>query len=454
MGLIRLAIDTAMDDTVSLEQARQFVYCKSRDKLNYKSVKSFHLALWKVSKMQGIEPDILEGLRKVLKSRKISLRFLAKIVEQALLPGGTQRFILPESREQVQEPVSSVSEGSLEVAGAGEDNSSESFVALERADDATFASPFDSIRHFDGTHLDPELQEYWLARELQSFLEYGTWQNFEELIDRAAQSFETYKVHHGLELSRRDHFSEFTKMISTGKGAIREITDYRLSRHACHLIAQCGDPKKPRIAAAQAYFSIQTRRAELMDAGLTRIERTQEINRLITGLEEKVSKNSEVVEEGIEQLADQIDSLTNTFLSAMQGLSQRLSEMKDGANAGRVKGFTKSVKQKAAKYLYEFTKLNFPNTPGCDLIDRTTIVRADGTWTDACDFDHWDTATICNKVVNCVPMSRETHRRKTYKRADELTDEEKSVIKEFVSFVKRREEQELCVSHQIKLFDV
>jgi hypothetical protein len=51
-------------------------------------------------------------------------------------------------------------------------------------------------------------------------------------------------------------------------------------------------------------------------------------------------------------------------------------------------------------------------------------------------------------------MSRETHRRKTYKRADELTDEEKLVIKEFVSFVKRREEQELCVSHQIKLFDV
>jgi hypothetical protein len=383
-----------------------------------------------------------------LKSRKISLRFLAKIVEQALLPGGTQRFILPESREQAQESVNSASESGLEVAGAGEDNSSESFVALERADDAVLASPFDSIRHFDEIQSDPELQEYWLARELQTLLGYETWEKFEQAIHRAAESLDTYG------LSHEDHFRGAAKMVSLGSDAMREITDYRLSRHACHLIAQNGDPRKPEIAAAQAYFSIQTRRAELMDAGLTRIERTQEINRLITGLEEKVSKNSEVVEEGIEQLADQIDSLTNTFLSAMQGLSQRLSEMKDGANTGRVKGFTKSVKQKAAKYLYEFTKLNFPNTPGCDLIDRTTIVRADGTWTDACDFDHWDTATICNKVVNCVPMSRETHRRKTYKRADELTDEEKSVIKEFVSFVKRREEQELCVSHQIKLFDV
>jgi hypothetical protein len=448
MGLIRLTIDTAMDDIVSLEQARQFVYCKSRDKLNYKSVKSFHLALWKVSKMQGIEPDILEGLRRVLKSRKISLRFLAKIVEQALLPGGTQRFIFPESREQAQEPVNSASESSLEVAGAGEDNSSESFVALERADDTVLASPFDSIRHSDEIQSEPELQEYWLARELQTLLGYERWENFEKAVHRAAESLNTYN------LSHRDHFLELRKMVSMGSGAMREITDYRLSRHACHLIAQNGDPTKPEIAAAQAYFSIQTRRAELMDAGLTRIERTQEINKLITGLEEKVSKNSEVVEEGIEQLTDQIDSLTNTFLSAMQGLSQRLSEMKDGANAGRVKGFTRSVKQKAAKYLYEFTKLNFPNTPGCDLIDRTTIVRADGTWTDACDFDHWDTATICNKVINCVPMSRETHRRKTYKRADELTDEEKLVIKEFVSFVKRREEQELCVSHQIKLFDV
>jgi hypothetical protein len=109
-------------------------------------------------------------------------------------------------------------------------------VALERADDTVLASPFDSIRHFDEIQSDPELQEYWLARELQTLLEYEKWENFEKAVHRAAESLDTYG------LSHRDHFPELRKMISTGKGAMREITDYRLSRHARHQARHLAGP--------------------------------------------------------------------------------------------------------------------------------------------------------------------------------------------------------------------
>jgi DNA-damage-inducible protein D len=87
-------------------------------------------------------------------------------------------------------------------------------------------SPFDSICHSDETQSDPELQEYWLARELQSLLGYETWENFEKAICRAAESLDTYG------LSRGYHFRGFTKMVPTGKDAMREVTDCRNCIHS------------------------------------------------------------------------------------------------------------------------------------------------------------------------------------------------------------------------------
>jgi DNA-damage-inducible protein D len=101
--------------------------------------------------------------------------------------------------------------------------------------------------------------EFWSARDLQTLLGYSQWRRFEDSIKRAMESCEQSG-------NPRDyHFAGAGKMIEVGKGAIREVEDYHLSRFACYLIAQNGDPRKPEIASAQKYFAIQTRRQELSD---------------------------------------------------------------------------------------------------------------------------------------------------------------------------------------------
>jgi DNA-damage-inducible protein D len=101
--------------------------------------------------------------------------------------------------------------------------------------------------------------EYWSARDLQPVLGYSQWRRFEDAIQRAQTSCEQ---------SGNDpayHFAGAGKMIALGKGGQREVEDYQLSRFACYLIAQNGDPRKPEIAQAQKYFAIQTRRQELSE---------------------------------------------------------------------------------------------------------------------------------------------------------------------------------------------
>ena len=101
--------------------------------------------------------------------------------------------------------------------------------------------------------------EYWSARELQVVLEYRTWDKFKVVIRNAV-----YACHNsGIDYS--DHFSRVGKMVTLGSGAQREIADVKLSRYACYLIVQNGDPAKPVIASGQTYFAIQTRRQELAD---------------------------------------------------------------------------------------------------------------------------------------------------------------------------------------------
>ena len=101
--------------------------------------------------------------------------------------------------------------------------------------------------------------EYWSARDLAPLLDYAAWRNFTKVIQKAMEACEAsqHKV--------SDHFVEADKMIVLGKGASRELTDIQLSRYACYLVVQNGDPSKPAIAAGQTYFALQTRRQELAD---------------------------------------------------------------------------------------------------------------------------------------------------------------------------------------------
>ena len=126
--------------------------------------------------------------------------------------------------------------------------------------------------------------EYWLARELQVQLGYTKWENFEAVIFRAIESVKTA----GVEVV--DHFLEVRKMVQLGSGSKRAVKDYMLTRYACYLIAQNGDPKKEEIAFAQSYFAIQTRKQELIEERIAYIERTEARNRLKES-EKRLSQN-------------------------------------------------------------------------------------------------------------------------------------------------------------------
>ena len=124
--------------------------------------------------------------------------------------------------------------------------------------------------------------EFWLARDLQHLLGYTEWRNFTVAISKAKTACEM--SNHAIS----DHFVDVNKMVDLGSGSQREVDDIMLTRYACYLIAQNGDPRKQEIAFAQTYFAIQTRKAELIEQRLFEAERVS-ARRKLTATEKELS---------------------------------------------------------------------------------------------------------------------------------------------------------------------
>jgi DNA-damage-inducible protein D len=147
-------------------------------------------------------------------------------------------------------------------------------------------------KDFESYAIEIDGVECWLARDLQTPLGYDRWENFYNVVQKAKIACENAGN------TVDDHFRDVTKMVDIGSQTTREIDDIILTRYACYLIAQNGDPRKDEIAFAQTYFALQTRKQELLEERLRLAERLRAREKLVTS-ETELSKL--IYERGVDE---------------------------------------------------------------------------------------------------------------------------------------------------------
>ena len=190
--------------------------------------------------------------------------------------------------------------------------------------------------------------EVWYARELQQVLGYARWENFVVAIGRAMESCKT------LGISIDDHFREVTKMVQLGSGSQRYIQDFMLTRYACYLIAQNGDPKKEEVAFAQSYFAVQTRKVELIEERLNEVARLNTRERLRAS-EKQLSRN--IYQRGVDDRGfGRIRSKGDYALFG--GLSTEQMKQRLGIKSGALADFLPTLTIAAKNLATEMTNYN------------------------------------------------------------------------------------------------
>lgn len=226
-----------------------------------------------------------------------------------------------------------------------------------------YKTSFDAIASYIEGNSGKEKVEIWFARDLQPLLGYARWENFQVAINRAVESCKTQGV------NVDDHFREVTKMVTLGSGATREVQDYMLTRYACYLIAQNGDPRKEQIAFAQSYFAVLTRKAELIEERLNHISRIETRERLRAS-EKQLSQN--IYERGVDEKGfGRIRSKGDTALfggHTTEDMKQRLGIKGTRPLADFLPTLTIAAKNLA-------TEMTNYNVEKADLYGETSITR-------------------------------------------------------------------------------
>ena len=203
-------------------------------------------------------------------------------------------------------------------------------------------------KSFEDYHHEKDGVEYWLARELQNLLGYTEWRNFEKVIEKAKESCENAEQSHFY------HFVDVNKTIKMPKEAEKQVSDIMLTRYACYLIAQNGDPKKEVIAFAQSYFALQTRKQELVEERIAIQERIDARHKL-TETETKFSKT--IFEHGVDNRGfGRIRSKGDQALFG--GFNTAQMKKKLGIKSGPLANKLPTITIKAKDFATELTNFN------------------------------------------------------------------------------------------------
>lgn len=229
---------------------------------------------------------------------------------------------------------------------------------MDKQEISLLKSKFDELAHVD----ESTGIEFWYARELQAAFSYSQWRRFNEVIEKAKLSCNVS----GNIVS--NHFADVGKMVDLGSGATREIADVKLTRYACYLVAQNGDPRKEEIAFAQSYFAQQTRKQELIEEHMKNLQRLENRDKLRAS-EKQLSKN--IYERGVDDAG--FGRIRSAGDCALFGRSTQSMKERYGVTKGRpLADFLPNLTIAAKNLATEMTNYN---TEAKDLYGEPSITR-------------------------------------------------------------------------------